>query len=111
MNSQALTDQTVKDVARGSTMAPCVQSIPTVFLVSDIKFRTALPYGASTPTFTDADVRPSWPLESPNASSSLKRREGYIARDQWCYNCGGRGHLGDVSFIIVAHLWMLEPRL
>ncbi|TFY50624.1 hypothetical protein EVG20_g11416 [Dentipellis fragilis] len=25
--------------------------------------------------------------------------EGYIARDEWCYNCGGSGHLGDVSFI------------
>lgn len=23
--------------------------------------------------------------------------EGYIARDEWCYNCGGIGHLGDVS--------------
>lgn len=24
--------------------------------------------------------------------------EGYIATDEWCYNCGGCGHLGDVSF-------------
>ena len=24
--------------------------------------------------------------------------EGYIASDEWCYNCGGSGHLGDVSF-------------
>ena len=23
--------------------------------------------------------------------------EGYIASDEWCYNCGGSGHLGDVS--------------
>ena len=23
--------------------------------------------------------------------------EGYIATDEWCYNCGGCGHLGDVS--------------
>jgi protein AIR1/2 len=22
--------------------------------------------------------------------------EAYIARDEWCYNCGGVGHLGDV---------------
>ncbi len=22
--------------------------------------------------------------------------EGYIATDEWCYNCGGSGHLGDV---------------
>ncbi|KAI0035396.1 hypothetical protein K488DRAFT_68437 [Vararia minispora EC-137] len=21
--------------------------------------------------------------------------EGYVARDEWCYNCGGAGHLGD----------------
>ena len=25
--------------------------------------------------------------------------EGYIARDRWCYNCGGNGHLGDVSYV------------
>ena len=25
--------------------------------------------------------------------------EGYIARDQWCYNCGECGHLGDVSYV------------
>lgn len=25
--------------------------------------------------------------------------EGYIADDEWCYNCGNAGHLGDVSFI------------
>ncbi|KAI0065859.1 hypothetical protein BV25DRAFT_1798113 [Artomyces pyxidatus] len=24
-----------------------------------------------------------------------KGGEGYIARDEWCYNCGGDGHLGD----------------
>ncbi|KAJ7507772.1 hypothetical protein B0H11DRAFT_142322 [Mycena galericulata] len=23
--------------------------------------------------------------------------EGYIADDEWCYNCGGAGHWGDVS--------------
>lgn len=23
--------------------------------------------------------------------------EGYIAPEDWCYNCGGCGHLGDVS--------------
>ena len=23
--------------------------------------------------------------------------EGYIASDEWCYNCGNTGHLGDVS--------------
>ena len=23
--------------------------------------------------------------------------EGYIASDEWCYNCGECGHLGDVS--------------
>lgn len=23
--------------------------------------------------------------------------EGYIAPDEWCYNCGDCGHLGDVS--------------
>lgn len=23
--------------------------------------------------------------------------EGYIAPDEWCYNCGDYGHLGDVS--------------
>ena len=23
--------------------------------------------------------------------------EGYIAEDEWCYNCGNDGHLGDVS--------------
>ena len=23
--------------------------------------------------------------------------EGYIASDEWCYNCGGSGHFGDVS--------------
>lgn len=23
--------------------------------------------------------------------------EGYIGPDDWCYNCGGCGHLGDVS--------------
>ena len=23
--------------------------------------------------------------------------EGYIANDEWCYNCGNSGHLGDVS--------------
>ena len=23
--------------------------------------------------------------------------EGYIGEDEWCYNCGGDGHLGDVS--------------
>ena len=22
--------------------------------------------------------------------------EGYIATDEWCYNCGSSGHLGDV---------------
>ncbi|KAA1466681.1 hypothetical protein DENSPDRAFT_862642 [Dentipellis sp. KUC8613] len=26
--------------------------------------------------------------------------EGYIARDEWCYNCGGSGHLGDDCGII-----------
>ncbi|KAJ7095360.1 hypothetical protein B0H15DRAFT_829198 [Mycena belliarum] len=25
--------------------------------------------------------------------------EGYIADDEWCYNCGGAGHWGDVSSI------------
>jgi len=24
--------------------------------------------------------------------------EGYVADDELCYNCGGYGHLGDVSF-------------
>lgn len=24
--------------------------------------------------------------------------EGYIASDEWCYNCGSCGHWGDVSF-------------
>ncbi|KAI0040647.1 hypothetical protein FA95DRAFT_1549574 [Auriscalpium vulgare] len=24
-----------------------------------------------------------------------KGGEGYVARDEWCYNCGGEGHLGD----------------
>jgi hypothetical protein len=24
--------------------------------------------------------------------------EGYIGQDDWCYNCGDCGHLGDVSF-------------
>jgi hypothetical protein len=26
--------------------------------------------------------------------------EGYIARDRWCYNCGGSGHLGDVRLYL-----------
>jgi protein AIR1/2 len=24
--------------------------------------------------------------------------EGYVADDEWCYNCGNAGHWGDVSF-------------
>ena len=24
--------------------------------------------------------------------------EGYIGEDDWCYNCGSIGHLGDVSY-------------
>lgn len=27
--------------------------------------------------------------------------EGYIAMDMFCYNCAGRGHLGDVSCLVV----------
>lgn len=26
-----------------------------------------------------------------------KGGEGFIGEDYWCYNCGGEGHLGDVS--------------
>lgn len=26
--------------------------------------------------------------------------EGYIGDDEWCYHCGGDGHLGDVSVVI-----------
>ena len=26
-----------------------------------------------------------------------KGGEGYIGPDDWCYNCGASGHLGDVS--------------
>jgi hypothetical protein len=31
--------------------------------------------------------------------------EGYIARDEWCYNCGESGHLGDVSRRQVSSWW------
>lgn len=27
-----------------------------------------------------------------------KGAEGYIAEDEWCYNCGEVGHWGDVRF-------------
>jgi protein AIR1/2 len=27
--------------------------------------------------------------------------EGYIGRDNWCYNCGGLGHWGDVSMAVM----------
>lgn len=30
--------------------------------------------------------------------------EGYIARDRWCYNCGGSGHLGDVRLFCAIFL-------
>lgn len=30
--------------------------------------------------------------------------EGYIARDEWCYNCGESGHLGDVSYRLLSLL-------
>ena len=29
--------------------------------------------------------------------------EAYIARDEWCYNCGECGHLGDVSSLVRFH--------
>ena len=29
--------------------------------------------------------------------------EGYIATDEWCYNCGECGHLGDVSSLVRFH--------
>lgn len=28
--------------------------------------------------------------------------EAYIAAEAWCYNCGGCGHLGDVSDLVPA---------
>lgn len=30
--------------------------------------------------------------------------EGYIADDEWCYNCGNCGHWGDVSDSLRGHL-------
>jgi protein AIR1/2 len=39
-------------------------------------------------------------LRSRESKQSLglgKGGEGYIASDEWCYNCGNYGHLGDVS--------------
>jgi len=27
--------------------------------------------------------------------------EGYIASEEWCYNCGNPGHLGDVCIIAI----------
>ncbi len=30
--------------------------------------------------------------------------EGYIAPEDWCYNCGGCGHLGDVCIHTLCHL-------
>ena len=39
-------------------------------------------------------------LEARARISELKLGEGgeaYIARDEWCYNCGEAGHLGDAS--------------
>jgi protein AIR1/2 len=38
-------------------------------------------------------------LEKRTAARNLKLGEGgegYIATDEWCYNCGHSGHLGDV---------------
>jgi protein AIR1/2 len=38
-------------------------------------------------------------LELRRSKSSLdigEGGEGYIAEDEWCYNCGQRGHWGDV---------------
>jgi hypothetical protein len=29
-----------------------------------------------------------------------KGGEGYIAMDEWCYNCGSRGHWGDVNLTL-----------
>lgn len=29
-----------------------------------------------------------------------KGGEGYVADDDWCYNCGDLGHLGDVRVIL-----------
>ena len=33
--------------------------------------------------------------------------EGYIGGDEWCYNCGGAGHWGDVSMVnnTLCHLY------
>jgi protein AIR1/2 len=30
--------------------------------------------------------------------------EGYIADDEWCYNCGNCGHWGDVSWSYIMPL-------
>lgn len=39
-------------------------------------------------------------LEEREGKASLEigeGGEGYIGPEDWCYNCGGCGHLGDVS--------------
>lgn len=35
--------------------------------------------------------------ESKQSLALGRGGEGYIASDEWCYNCGNTGHLGDVS--------------
>lgn len=42
-------------------------------------------------------------LEARARLNELKLGEGgeaYIATDEWCYNCGEAGHLGDVSLLL-----------
>ena len=38
-----------------------------------------------------------------------KGGEGYIAEDEWCYNCGEVGHWGDVCFESPLHCYFLPP--
>lgn len=43
-------------------------------------------------------------LSTRNNKQNLKLGqggEGYIADDEWCYNCGSRGHWGDVSGLLL----------
>ena len=80
-----------------------------------------MPYTQECPTlwrvydyFTSSEKKST--LETRESKSTLKLGEGgegFIATDEWCYNCGNSGHWGDVRtfFLFIVNSSVLNAGL
>ena len=77
------------DASQWRAFSPFLQECPTHWRIYDY-----LSDNGRDSTLNDRETKKDLPLGVGG--------EGYIGPEDWCFNCGDAGHLGDVSQVALA---------